>query len=196
MIRIVFSLVLFLLNASVPYAQTIAGEPQLRDIKPPVDIAGGNWLLYFLFAIVFLILLAIAGYTYLMRSKQVDKEFVFIPSWDIALKQLEELQGKQYVEKCEFKEYYFELGLILRHYFENRFSVKAPDMTTDEFLASLKQSTYLTDQQKNMLEEFFTFSDMVKFAKHTPTVNDAKQGYDLVCGLIDVTKERNSQEIK
>ncbi len=88
----------------------------------------------------------------------------------------------------KYQEYFFRLSDILRHYIEGRFLLKAPEMTTEEFLICLNQSSQLNQFQKQGIKDFLTQSDLVKFAKLEPTTAQADTGFQLVKKFVDETK--------
>ena len=161
----------------------------IRDIKAPVEIPLAWWIL------IFILVLTIAGAVYFFyrrrRRPAVPKRIpvpVRLP-WEIALERLEDLHHKHYPRAGLFKLFYSELSDIVRHYLEDRFRIKAPEMTTEEFLSDVKTSPALKEEDKESLKNFLNGSDMVKFAKYTPTVNDAQANFDLAKKLILGTKD-------
>jgi hypothetical protein len=178
--------------ANFAFSQT-EGLGELRDIKAPLGLPNNFLLAFIVFGFVVFVLLSIFLWKKYRKSrdslKKVEKQVL---PWELAFKQLKQLESKGLVEKGMFKEYYFQLGLILRYYFENRFAIKAPEMTTEEFLFLLNTSKHLDQSQKKLLQDFFHFSDMVKFAKMAPSIDDALEAYSLVCNLIKITKPKES----
>ena len=81
-----------------------------------------------------------------------------------------------------------EISNILRHYIEDRFDLRAPERTTEEFLIELQWSDDLGEPDKNDLGEFLTHCDLVKFAKHKPKTEQIQQTFDLVKNFIEKTK--------
>jgi hypothetical protein len=79
------------------------------------------------------------------------------------------------------------LSEIVRVYLEERFGLKAPDQTTEEFLASLPQSTALQPGLKPLLEEFLTQCDWVKFAQGDPGRTECERLHQMAARLIDET---------
>jgi hypothetical protein len=57
---------------------------------------------------------------------------------------------------------------ILRTYLEERFGLRAPERTTEEFLAELQTSGSLDLRHKQVLADFLTRCDLVKFAQANP----------------------------
>ena len=92
------------------------------------------------------------------------------------------------VEQGRIKEFYEEISGILRHYIEDRFDLHAPERTTEEFLGELRFAEVLAPPDKQVLEEFLTHCDLVKFAKHEPTTEQIQRTFDLVKDFVERTK--------
>lgn len=75
----------------------------------------------------------------------------------------------------------------LRLYLEERFEFRAPERTTEEFLADLQQTHLLNDEQKEFLTDFLTRCDLAKFAKHEPGETDLRQLHSAAIGLVEET---------
>ncbi len=165
----------------------------IRDIQPPVNFPPNYFFLYLLFGI-----LALTAILFLVRffikgiKKPKSPTAIIKPSWLVAFELLEELKKKNLPSQGKFKEYYTLLSNLVRKYIENRFKIKAPEMTTQEFLLFLKKSRDFSAENKKLLEDFLNSCDMVKFAKYGPTINEAKDSFKLVKRYIDETKEAES----
>ena len=161
-----------------------------KDIQGPV-----NYLADLLLVVVSLILALIALGVFVYRKfRHASQKPVPVPvdtrtPWEIALDELNQLEGERLVERGMFKEYYSSLSDIIRRYFERRFDVRAPEMTTEEFLWSLEGSRDLTADQKSTLKSFLNSCDIVKFAKHVPRAAEAQESSHFARQLIDATKE-------
>ncbi len=123
------------------------------------------------------------------RNKPEAKAIPPRPAHEIAYEALRELMSRDYLKAGKVREYYFELSNIVRHYIENRFQLKAPEMTTEEFLTTLKHAEILNREQKGVIREFLSHCDMVKFAKYLPDEREIELSYDSAKKLIDGTKE-------
>ena len=64
--------------------------------------------------------------------------------------------------------FFVELSDIVRHYLEDRFSLHAPELTTEEFLDIASHSPDLTLAHHRFLNEFLRTADQVKFAHQVP----------------------------
>lgn len=181
--RLFFNLVLFVLFSFHSFADDI------KDIKPPIDFAKNY---FFLFMILGLILITAVLFLviFLIRKfkKKKSKLITIKPAYIIAYEQLEVLRKKNLPTLGKIKEYYYELSLIIRYYLENRFQLKALEMTTDEFLYVLQSSHKLTDVQKQALKSFLKHCDLVKFAKYGPSSDEITKSFDISKSLIDETK--------
>src|SRR5207253_620970 len=81
-------------------------------------------------------------------------------------------------EEGKFEEYYVQLSAIVRRYLEDGFHVRAPEMTTEEFLAAATSDGRLIATHRRLLGEFLSQADLVKFARHLPTLKDSEAAYD------------------
>ncbi|MCA9399895.1 MAG: hypothetical protein KC618_09100, partial [Candidatus Omnitrophica bacterium] len=71
-------------------------------------------------------------------------------------------------------------------------SIKASEMTTEEFLLHLRNSDKLTSQHKQILKDFLSSCDLVKFAKHVPGDSEIQDGINAARDLIQQTKPAES----
>lgn len=79
------------------------------------------------------------------------------------------------------------LSEVVRVYLEERFGLKAPDQTTEEFLASLSRSAVLDAGLKPLLEEFLTRCDWAKFAQGDPGRTECERLHQMASDLVDRT---------
>jgi hypothetical protein len=76
----------------------------------------------------------------------------------------------------------------IRVYLEERFDLRAPERTTEEFLEELQRSPLLTYEQKCTLGEFLTGCDLVKFARYEPATRELQGIYDTAVRLVNETE--------
>jgi hypothetical protein len=133
----------------------------------------------------------IAGVIFwLNRRRQQAKELVriFKPAHEIAYDRLRTLIKQDLLKAGKIKEFYECISDILRHYIEHRFNLRAPERTTEEFLAELISANILGKPDQQRLGEFLQHCDLVKFAKFTPTTEQVQKTFDLVKDFIETTK--------
>lgn len=160
----------------------------IRDIKP-LMILPSHWHWDWIFlALVVICVAAWLVILFLKAPPEEEKiEVVPLKPWEKAYDRLENLRLKKLIERPYLKPFYIELSDIIRRYLEERFSIKAPEMTTEEFLQSLESSPVLNEAEQSMLKEFLHMCDMVKFAKFQPSREEAQRSFDLVKLIIDQT---------
>lgn len=165
-------------------------SPELADIKPPqklpARIPPAFWIALAVAALAFLIGL-ITSKLWKNRETFVAKEPP-VPPHITALKALEALQAKGMLEKDECNPFYTELSIILRTYLEGRFSLNAPDETTEEIVEEMSRSPELNGSQRNILQDFMRQADMVKFAKGHPDRSTMESAFDTTKQFVEETK--------
>ncbi|MDD2191417.1 MAG: hypothetical protein PHO12_02605 [Bacteroidales bacterium] len=91
-----------------------------------------------------------------------------LPAHIIAINSLEELRRKRLYENGRIKEYFSEISDILRVYLDDRFSVSAIEMTTDDIFREIDEKAIINKDSFALLEYILKYADLVKFAKHIP----------------------------
>jgi hypothetical protein len=166
-------------------------QVDVRDIKPP-DPIPVDWRPYYWMAGIVAALLALAALVHRLRARRtrVIPAAPPLPPHVVALRALESLRARSLVEHGAFKEFYSSLSDIVRRYLEDRFRVRAPEMTTEEFLLVTSRDGRLAAAHRRLLGEFLTESDLVKFARHLPTIADSERAFDAARRFVDDTTQR------
>ena len=76
--------------------------------------------------------------------------------------ELDRLLGRHLPARGRYKDFYIELTMVVRRYIQRKYAIRAPHMTTDEFLREAKPYA--------SLREFLESADLVKFAGVEATV--------------------------
>ncbi len=161
----------------------------IKDIRPPVYFpADHSLLIAAACALIAAGLFILARYLLRRYRKPKADEPVKRPAHEIAYAALEELKGRGLPARGMIREYYLQLSNIVRRYIENRFNVRAAEMTTEEFLFTMKNSEILDSGQKDMVKIFLELSDMVKFAKYGPTPEETDNSFEIARHLVDATR--------
>lgn len=164
----------------------------IRDIKPPVYFTPNYTFIFLLLVFVLIVLIIFFVRLFLKKHKQKPEELetpILRSPYEIACEALEKLKAKNLPARGLIKEYYSELSGIVRYYLEGRYGFRAPEMTTEEFLQTLRSSSsdYLNGAQKNLLKNFLTHCDLVKFAKYGPSETEIEQSFQAARKLLDET---------
>ena len=93
----------------------------------------------------------------------------------VALQALEQLGRRDWIEIGRARDYYYELTEIVRAYIERKFSLAAPEMTTEEFLNALAHKPSALPYDAYRLRTFLEACDLVKYAAFRPNRTDADQ---------------------
>lgn len=113
------------------------------------------------------------------------------PPHEVAADALRALRARRLPELGEWKEFYSTLSDIVRRYLEDRFHVRAPEMTTEEFLATTARGGTLARMHRGLLGDFLVESDLVKFARHVPTLGDSERALAAAERFVDETAARD-----
>lgn len=95
-----------------------------------------------------------------------------------AFHELSELLARDLVGKHLVKEFYVELTMIVRRYIERAHAVRAPEQTTEEFLAAASRSAAFGPDVMRKLRTFLQSADLVKFAAFQPAPGAIDQATD------------------
>jgi hypothetical protein len=155
----------------------------LRDIKPPIEISNPwIWLWWTLgaLALVGLILLIV---WLLKKNKANVPVSPLIPAHVRARQKLDEALALL----SQPKPFCIAVSDTIRAYLEERFTFRAPERTTEEFLHELASTDLLLPDQKESLGEFLKRCDLVKFARYEPGEPELRELHNSALRLIEET---------
>jgi hypothetical protein len=168
------------------------GKLSIADIEDVVDMPTKTVWWWILPAV------AVVGgagglWLYFRRKKTKAAVRIFKSPHEIAYARLQSLIQRDLVKAGKVKEFYEAISDILRHYIEDRFELRAPERTTEEFLFEIRNTGVLSESDRKALTEFLTHCDLVKFAKHSPTNEQIQHTFDLAKNFIEQTKTDTKQ---
>jgi len=168
----------------------------IMDIKGPVLFPSNAKLFLLLFAVIIGVLLGV----FIRKVIKEMRERAGVVSkknpYEIANEELEALTREDFIGKKLLKEYYTRLSDIIRKYVEVLFQVRAPEMTTEEFLATLSVGDILDGTHKDLIKEFLQYCDYVKFAKYSPSVSEINSTHKSAKEFIDWTWACETEKLK
>jgi hypothetical protein len=165
----------------------------IADIEDVVEIPRKISYWWIFGVLTGVVIASAGGWVYLRRKRAEELIRIFKPAHKIAYDRLRELVKQDLIKQRKIKEFYERISDILRHYIEHRFNLRAPERTTEEFLAEIQFTEVLSSADKNRLAEFLEHCDMVKFAKYNPTAEQVQRTFDLVKDFIEKTKSDERQ---
>jgi len=154
----------------LPFVQKTPRD--ILDIEPPVKFYSP----YYLALIILLIILVLF---LIARAKIKSKKMSSLQNIESAKtpyqKAIEKIiNAKQLWDENRFKEFYTEISDAVREYATEDLNIFAMNMTTQNFLRDLRKKNY-PPVQIAQLKEFLEFSDLVKFAKLSPSQEDKER---------------------
>lgn len=117
-----------------------------------------------------------------------------LPPHQAAMKEIERIKSEKVWQKGKSKEYYTELTDAIRTYIKDRFGFNALEMTSSEIidkLMEIKDKNAISD-----LKVLFLTSDLVKFAKHDPQMNENDANLINAVDFINETKQVEEENQK
>src|SRR5574344_1294016 len=164
---------------------------QMYDIKPQFDYPVTfkeilPWILGFI-GLVVLILLIIKLINNRKSNKTLfGKPVVKDPPHITALRNLEKIRNEKLWQNNKEKQYYTAITDTLRQYIDSRFHVQTMERTSKEILDSLSDKTIQANEY-NELKDLFEISDLVKFAKYSPSSDENERAIPSAVRFVNST---------
>ena len=141
-----------------------------------------------------LLMVALGGLGYYLYKRFKDNKPIIrkvkvepkLPPHTLALLEIERIKGDKHLRMTDPKTYYTELTDVLRTYMSDRFGFNAMEMTSGEIIDKL-----LETNDKDSIRELkylFETADLVKFAKHSPLMNENDMNLVNAVDFINNTK--------
>ena len=154
-----------------PPREPVTGE---MEVNPKKDLPPLSWRLVGQFTAALAAVVAVA-YALLFGIRYISRrvrEHLMSPI-ERAWVELDRLLKKGLPGRGRYKDFYVELTMVVRRYVQRKYGIRAPHMTTDEFLRECgEDETRVVDTAS--LRRFLENADMVKFAgvEATPDMAD------------------------
>ena len=84
--------------------------------------------------------------------------------------------------------WFVELSAIVRRYLEQRYDIRAPELTTEEFLLVATARPELTADHRRLLTSFLERCDRVKFAGYRPAAGESMATHEAARGFVEDTR--------
>ena len=181
---------------AIKIASLIANEPEpaLKDAAAPVSVMEENRVpLYVGGALLAAGLGALITFFVVrkLRARRGDRPGPPPrPAHEIALERLDRLGAYGFLEDADNRPFYFAVSEVIRDYLGGRYGFDSLEMTTDELVAEL-QGHAGRDLASFMLAEiqgWLSACDLVKFAKVSPTANEARGALESAIRIVTTTR--------
>jgi len=172
--------------------QSVITEDAKADLKPPLgrlDPRGPPPASRWPWIVAGLVLLAAASPFAVRGFLAWRRRARRRSAYEIARSRLDRLLAKPRPSAEQVDAFYVELSGIVRRYLEDRFELRAPELTTEEFLASVGESPDLSRDHQALLREFLRQADLVKFAGAQPSSEDIERSTNAARRFLEETRE-------
>jgi len=163
-------------------------KPPAGDLDP--DVGGTPWLVILGIASGAAVLLS--GSVLALRAMAHRRRVAAQRSaYDEAIAKLRALETRGAPSAEVADAWFVELSAIVRSYLEHRYEIRAPELTTEEFLQAASQAASLTAEHRALLTQFLERCDRVKFAGYRP---DAQESIDTLAAARAFVEDTRLQE--
>jgi hypothetical protein len=163
---------------------------ELRGLRGPLPLSESllrtrGFRLVLIPAVLLVAALAYLGFRRLQRRSQLR---VRASAYDVAAARLAELARRGWPQSEQVDPWYVELSDIVRRYIEDRYGVRAPELTTEEFLREARQQLRMQDRHRELLAAFLQTCDRVKFAGYRPAESESRQALEEARRYLEETR--------
>ncbi len=176
-------------------------DEELKDIRPPADLASPAWRRSAAFALTGAAVLATAAVSaYVARRRLEGRETRPTPAvdartpWEIAVQEIDRVERLDLPGAGRFKEHYARVaGAMQRYvramYLEDSVHRYATEMTTDEIGAAISQSSLDRDNAR-LVVDLLVEADLCRFSAYTPPETQAYDALRRARGFLEGTRPR------
>ncbi len=145
-------------------------QPALGPLDP--EVGGTSWVT--ILGFVSLLMVLGSGGVLLYRGFKLRRRIEQQRSaYEDAIAHLDELAKRGAPDAASADSWFVELSSIVRGYLEARYEIRAPELTTEEFLLVATARPELHEDHRTQLTEFLERCDRVKFAGYRPDADES-----------------------
>ncbi|HEY1816220.1 MAG TPA: hypothetical protein VGG74_27925 [Kofleriaceae bacterium] len=151
------------------------------------DVGGTPWL--WILGIASFAAVVLSGGILLWRGAKRRRNIAAQRSaYDDAVAKLVVLEGRGAPNGDDADAWFVELSAIVRSYLERRYVIRAPELTTEEFLLEAARSGRLSPEHRSLLEAFLERCDRVKFAGYRPDSEESLASLKAARAFVEDTR--------
>ena len=152
-------------------------ETDPKKDLPPLSWKLVGWVALGVFCLASLVLGLWLGIRYVARRVKEHRMSPIERAWV----ELDRLLKKGLPGRGRYKDFYVELTMVVRRYVQRKYGIKAPHLTTEEFLREFREEGR---GKREELKKFLESADMVKFAGVEATPEMADEATDSARGYL------------
>jgi hypothetical protein len=159
----------------------------LGELDP--DVGGIGWLTLLGIASLVAVVGAgsVLGYRAWRARRRIERQR---SAYDEAVARLRELEHAGPPDDTAADAWFVALSAIVRHYLEQRYEIRAPELTTEEFLQVATARPELSAEHRGLLSSFLERCDRVKFAGYRPDADESLATLKAARGFVEDTRLR------
>ncbi len=176
----------FEVQSVLPASASAEMRPPLGQLPPigPSPLRRATW------GLLVLILLGLVASPFLIFAWRKRRTVLRRRSaYEIARGRLDRLMSAPIPQSSAIDAFIVELSDIIRRYLEDRFDLRAPELTTEEFLDVVSESKELSMDHRQLLRDFLNQADLVKFAGIKPSEEVVRLMLAAADRFLDETRE-------
>jgi hypothetical protein len=172
----------------------IASEAASAPLRPAAgeldaDVGGVGWLglLGIASGLAVIGSGSVLGYRALRARRRIEQQR---SAYDEAVAQLRALETAGPPDAAAADSWFVALSSIVRRYLELRYDIRAPELTTEEFLQVATARPELHAEHRALLTSFLERCDRVKFAGYRPDADESLATLKAARGFVEDTRLR------
>jgi hypothetical protein len=164
-------------------------DQALRPARPAIGtyVGGRSWWPLAIAGGVALLALGggVAGWRFWRGRRRRAAQ---VGAWELAMQRLAELEARGAPAADDADAWFVELSGIVRSYVEGRYHLRAPELTTEEFLLEARRIGALRDEDRDRLGSFLERCDRVKFAGWRPEAGESLELLGVARAFVQETR--------
>jgi hypothetical protein len=162
-------------------------RPAMGELDPDVGGIGWMTLLFIASALAVLGSGSVLAYRAWRARRRVERQR---SAYDEAVSRLRELEKDGAPDDTRADAWFVALSAIVRQYLEQRYEIRAPELTTEEFLQVATARPELSAEHRGLLRSFLERCDRVKFAGYRPEADESIATLKAARGFVEDTRLR------
>ena len=174
----------------------VKAEAVTAELRPAAgaldpDVGGTSWT--FVLGLASLALVLGSGSVLAVRAARARRKLARQRSaYDDAVANLRALEDRGAPDAAAADAWFVELSAIVRRYLEQRYDIRAPELTTEEFIQVATARPELRDEHRGLLTAFLERCDRVKFAGYRPDAEESLATLAAARGFVEDTRLRGA----
>jgi hypothetical protein len=162
--------------------------PRVAEALPPLTLPAPRPLVWPLIVAGLVGLVLLGAWVIAVTRERTPAAEPVVPAHERAMAALARLRSHLPGSVEAVPGFIEEVSSILRAYIERRFAVRAPEETTEEFLAEVASRHDELAGERDELARFLQLCDLVKFARHRPPPTAVAPLLDTAMGVVERTR--------